>query len=127
MNEHQMIHSLKRKNNDYIRILQVTSLELFSNRITIFSLFWPLILLHHIRNGFLLASSHGTPISAGFQLTTDSFYWDWAGQALLLPLPASRVPGSSGSKQLPASLLGTTIILILFIQKFIPLHIIVAI
>ncbi len=34
-----------------------------------FSLCWPLILLHHSRNGFLAASTHGFPISAGFQPT----------------------------------------------------------
>ncbi len=40
-----------------------------TTEITIFSLCWPLILLHHVWNGFLFASSHGSPISAGFQLT----------------------------------------------------------
>ncbi len=47
------------------RILRVTSLRL----VTIFSFYWPLILLHHIRNGFSSTSSHVFHISAGFQQT----------------------------------------------------------
>ncbi len=39
------------------------------SKVTIFSLCWRFILLHHVRNGFLFVSSHGFPISAGFQLT----------------------------------------------------------
>ncbi len=36
---------------------------------TIFSLCWPLVLLHHVLNGFLFSSSHGFAISVRFQLT----------------------------------------------------------
>ncbi len=37
--------------------------------VIIISLCWPLILFHHVRNGFSLTCPHVFPISAGFQLT----------------------------------------------------------
>ncbi len=37
--------------------------------VTIFSLCWLLILIHHVRNEFSSTFSHLFPISAGFQLT----------------------------------------------------------
>ncbi len=55
---------------------------------TIFSLCWPLILLHHVLNGFLFSSSHGFAISVRFQLT---FFTRsrWAGP-FFSPFPANR-------------------------------------
>jgi hypothetical protein len=106
MVEHQVIYSPERKNNNYIRILRVASFELFINtkKITISSLCWLLILLHHVQNGFLFASSHGFPFSAGFKLTLFT-RTGWPGP--FSPPSCKPVPGSSGSRQLPASLWGT--------------------
>ncbi len=96
---------LKEKNNGYITN---TTSHFFEDielvMVTIFSLYWPLILLHHVRNGFPSTSSHVFPISAGFQLTL----FPRVGRARpLTPSVRRLIPGSSGSRQLPISLSGT--------------------
>ncbi len=85
-------------------------LNYLKSKVTIFSLCWPLVLLHHVWNGFLFASSHGLPISAGFQLTLLL----GLGRPGPFFLPSCKpVPGRSGSRQLPTSLLGTIILVFL--------------
>jgi hypothetical protein len=71
MVEHQLIYSPERKNNGHIQKLQITSSLIiwYRKQWQYLSLCLALILLHHVRKGFLFASPHDSLISAGFQLT----------------------------------------------------------
>jgi hypothetical protein len=70
MVEHQVIYSPERKTQGYITNITSHSFYIIQLLIiAIFSLCSPLILLHHVRNGFSLICPQVFPISAGFQLT----------------------------------------------------------
>ncbi len=103
--EHQMIYSPARKKYSHTMMYGYESLiTLIYSELIIFSLCWPLILLHYVPNGFHHVYCHVFPISAGFQLTL-SPKQGGPGPA---PAPFCRpVPGSSGSRQLPVFLSGT--------------------
>jgi hypothetical protein len=81
-----MIYSPERKNNSYTTILVYVSLIIIlCSKQIVFSLCWPLILLHHVPNMFLLVSCHVSPISARFQLTLfPKTGWAWP---CVCPLP----------------------------------------
>jgi hypothetical protein len=105
MVEHQMIYSPERKkNNGYITNTTSHSFEAIQLlMVIIFSLCWPLILLHHVQNGFS-STYHVFPISAGFQLT---LFLGVRRAGSLSPSAHRPVPGSRGSRQKPISLWGT--------------------
>jgi hypothetical protein len=57
------------------------------NELAIFSLFWPLILSHHVSNGFPFVPHYVSSISAGFQLVFPfSTRQAWPRHSPLLPL-----------------------------------------
>ncbi len=91
----------QRLHNEYYGSLILRYPTIGSNNL----LCWPLILLHHVQNGFSLICPHVFPISAGFQLTL--FLGVRRAGPLIPPSVSRPVPGSSGSRQLPISLSGT--------------------
>ncbi len=104
MVEHHIFILLKEKtqqlHNEYYKLLFLYYSVI---GVIIFSLCCPLILLHHVRNGFLLICPHVFPISAGLQLT---LFLEMGRAGPLTPLVCRPVPGSSGSRQVPISFLG---------------------
>ncbi len=84
------------------------------NKLVVSSLCWPLTLLHHIPNRLLAILSHVSSISAGFQLPpptpTKRPGPASASSFPCLALNSKPVPGSSGSRQLPMLLLGTSLL-----------------
>ncbi len=90
MVEHQMIYSPKEKKNNG-HITNITS-QLFRViqllMVAIFSLCWPLIILHHVQNGSSFISSHVFPHL--FWVPTDSFPQSKAGSAPHPPLPVDQ-------------------------------------
>ncbi len=69
MVEHQVIYSPERKTMVIDEYFESLPLNYSILEVAIFSLCRPLTLLRHVRNRFLFVSTHGSPISDGFQLT----------------------------------------------------------
>jgi hypothetical protein len=101
MIEHQMIYSPERKkNNGYItNVMSHFFYAIQLSIVIIFSLDWPLFLLHHIRNGSSFTSPHVFPISAGFYLTF--FSQSEAGWAPQPPLSIDRLQEALDSGNCP--------------------------
>ncbi len=114
MVEHQMIYSPERKKTTIVtwqhraknHLLQRYTVWWISNLLTLLTADLPASCPKWVLPSLFSC----LPISAGFQLTL--FFSNWVGLALHLspPPPLRPVPGSSGSRQLPVFLSGTTMI-----------------
>ncbi len=94
-----MIYSPERKHNSHTMLYDHESvITMICDELIIFSRLWPLILLHHVPNGFLPIYCYVSPISVGFQLT---FFFQTGRAWPCIRSPCRPVPGSSGSRQLP--------------------------
>ncbi len=111
--QHQVIYSPERNQSSYngLRCLASSSWTLV---LIMFSLCWPLTLLHYISNWhdiLYVISSHVSSISAG-SLLPSSLLLGGPGPVSACPSPpiapnSGPAPWSYGSRQLPGSLLGT--------------------